>query len=76
MTQPTAQGAIIRTGERRPGQRSQPTVDAKRRNAEHWVIRVATPEPGYAVLRLMEYPAWRVTVDGKPAQDRPHGTMD
>jgi hypothetical protein len=46
-------------------------LDARRRNGEHWFIYLATPETGYAVLRLMEYPSWRVTVDGKPAQDRP-----
>jgi hypothetical protein len=46
-------------------------VDAKPENAEHWVVSVFTPEPGFAVLRLMEYPAWRVTVDGTPAQGRP-----
>jgi 6-pyruvoyl-tetrahydropterin synthase related domain len=46
-------------------------VDARRWNGEHWVVNVVTPETGYAVLRLMDYPSWRVTVDGKPAQDRP-----
>jgi hypothetical protein len=46
-------------------------VDAMRRNQEHWVVRVLTPETGYAVLRLMDYPSWRVTVDGKPAPGRP-----
>jgi hypothetical protein len=35
------------------------------------VVRVLTPETGYAVLRLMDYPSWRVTVDGKPAPGRP-----
>jgi hypothetical protein len=47
------------------------TVNVKRRNAEHWVVSVVTPETGYAVLRLMDYPSWRVTVDGKPVQGRP-----
>ncbi|HET6218823.1 MAG TPA: hypothetical protein VFE27_17510, partial [Acidobacteriaceae bacterium] len=40
-------------------------------NAEHWLVSVVTPENGYAVLRLMDYPSWRVTVDGKPALGRP-----
>src|ERR1700739_4626214 len=37
------------------------TVNAKRWNAEHWVVSVVTPETGYAVLRLMDYQSWRVT---------------
>jgi hypothetical protein len=46
-------------------------VETQRRNGEHWVVSVVTPETGYAVLRLMDYPSWRVTVDGKPAPRRP-----
>ncbi len=46
-------------------------ADTKRWNAEHWLVSVVTPESGYAVLRLMDYPSWRVTVDGKPALGRP-----
>ncbi len=46
-------------------------VDTQRWNGEHWVVSVVTPETGYAVLRLMDYPSWRVTVDGKPAPRRP-----
>jgi 6-pyruvoyl-tetrahydropterin synthase related domain len=46
-------------------------VESNRRSGEQWEVRVVTPEPGYAVLRLMDYPAWRVTVDGKKAPGRP-----
>jgi uncharacterized membrane protein len=46
-------------------------VDARRRNGEHWIVSVVTPETGYAVLRLMDYPSWRVTVDGQPVNSRP-----
>jgi hypothetical protein len=46
-------------------------VDARRSNAEHWRVSLVTPETGYAVLRLMDYPAWRVTVDGQPVNRRP-----
>jgi hypothetical protein len=46
-------------------------VDAQRRNGEHWTVSVVTPEPGYAVLRLMDYPSWRVTVDGQQVKSRP-----
>lgn len=46
-------------------------TDAKRWNAEHWIVSVSSPEAGYAVLRLMDYPSWLVTVDGKPIFPRP-----
>jgi hypothetical protein len=42
-------------------------VQTRLRNGEHWEVSVVTPEAGYAVLRLMDYPAWRVTIDDKPA---------
>jgi hypothetical protein len=47
------------------------TANVKLWNAEHWTVRVVTAETGYAVLRLMDYPSWRVTVDNKPALGRP-----
>lgn len=47
------------------------TVDVKRWNAEHWTVDVVAAETGYAVQRLMDYPSWRVTVDGQPAPGRP-----
>jgi 6-pyruvoyl-tetrahydropterin synthase related domain len=40
-------------------------------NAEHWTLRVTAPVAGFAVLRLMDYPSWRVTVDGIPSVTRP-----
>jgi hypothetical protein len=47
------------------------TANVKRWNAEHWTVSIATAETGFAVLRLMDYPSWRVTVDDKPALGRP-----
>jgi hypothetical protein len=46
-------------------------VTVKPWNAEHWVVSLSTPESGYAVLRLMDYPSWRVSVDGRQILSRP-----
>jgi hypothetical protein len=46
-------------------------VIAKESNRERWVVDVSTPQSGYAVLRLMDYPSWRVSVDGQPVPPRP-----
>jgi hypothetical protein len=47
------------------------TVKAERQNFEQWRVSVSTPESGYAVFRLMDFPSWRVTVDGEPSPMRP-----
>jgi hypothetical protein len=46
-------------------------VDAQALDAEHWVVNLSTPKSGYAVLRLMDYPSWRVAVDGREVGGRP-----
>lgn len=47
------------------------SVDSRRWNEEHWLIHVDTPQDGYAVLRLMDYPSWQVTVDSMAVPVRP-----
>jgi 6-pyruvoyl-tetrahydropterin synthase related domain len=39
-------------------------VRIERWNSEHRTVQVTSPEPGFAVIRLMDYPAWRVTRGG------------
>jgi hypothetical protein len=41
------------------------TVGGSGTNPEHRTIRAAIPQPGYLVLRLLSYPAWRVRVNGQ-----------
>ncbi len=41
------------------------TVNGARTNPEHRRIRGAIPRPGYLVLRLLSYPAWRIRVNGQ-----------
>jgi uncharacterized membrane protein YfhO len=41
-------------------------VQIARWQPEHMTAEVQSPQPGYAVLRLMDYPAWRVRLNGKP----------
>ncbi len=40
--------------------------------AERRTAVVTTPQPGYAVLLLTDYPAWRVTVNGSVIANRIH----
>ncbi len=44
---------------------------------EQWLpnrkaLTITTKSPGYAVLRLMDYPAWQVLANGTPVIHRPH----
>jgi len=40
-------------------------------NPEHRVIRATITQPGYVVLRLLSFPAWRVRVNGRPVTALP-----
>jgi hypothetical protein len=40
------------------------TITVSNKNAEHWVIHLESKTPGYAILRLMDYPAWQVSLNG------------
>ncbi len=39
---------------------------------KHKTLTVATQTPGFAILRLMDYPAWQVLANGTPVLNRPH----
>lgn len=39
---------------------------------ERMAATIQVPAPSFAVLRLMDYPAWRVRVNGQPVVARPH----
>ena len=41
-------------------------------DVEHMSASIVTAVPGFAVPRLMDYPAWRVRVDGRRVDARPH----
>jgi hypothetical protein len=47
------------------------------RNPEHLHIQAALPHIGYLILRLRTYPAWRITVNGRPVStlNREDGLM-
>ena len=47
------------------------TPAAQFRQPEHLRISTFTPRPGFLILRLLSYPAWRVQVNGRPVADLP-----
>jgi hypothetical protein len=40
-------------------------IEVRKWTAEHRVVRVSTPKPARLQLHLLNYPAWRVTVNGE-----------
>jgi hypothetical protein len=56
----------------RPEQGScEATATAHLRQADHVRIDTVVAQPGYMILRLVRYPSWRITVNGKPAGSAP-----
>jgi hypothetical protein len=47
------------------------TATATLRQPEHLHIKAAASHAGYLVLRLRNYPAWRITLNGQPATGLP-----
>jgi hypothetical protein len=46
-------------------------VHIERWDIEHMSATIETATPAFAVLRLMDYPAWRVSLNGRPVSSRP-----
>ena len=53
-----------------PTQEISAGVTVDRWNPEHKSVTIMSEQPGYAVLRLMDYPAWRVTRNDAEVRDR------
>ncbi|MFT4114163.1 6-pyruvoyl-tetrahydropterin synthase-related protein [Silvibacterium sp.] len=47
------------------------SVRIHRWQSEHKSVVVDSPAPAFAVLRLMDYPAWNVVLNGRPITERP-----
>lgn len=47
-------------------------IDVRLWKVEHKTLVVNSPRPGFAVLTLMDYPAWRVHANGELLAVRPH----
>ena len=48
------------------------TYSAQLWQNEHKILRIDSDHDGFLVLRLSRYPAWRTTVNGKPAKSLPN----
>lgn len=44
-------------------------IDIEGRQVQHDIVRITTSRPAWAVFRLMEYPAWRITRNGAEIRD-------
>jgi hypothetical protein len=53
-----------------PQQQLPAEIQVQNWQAEHKSVIITTPSPAYAILRLMDYPAWQVQVDGVPIANR------
>ena len=52
-------------------------IQIQRWQVEHMTATIQSPQSGFAILRLMDYPAWRVHVNGKsfPRPQRDDGLL-
>ena len=55
-----------------PKEQSDARTQITRWNVEHMAVTVDSPTAAFAVLRLMDYPAWQVRLNGQQIQTRPH----
>lgn len=55
-----------------PKEQSDERTQITRWNVEHMAVTVDSPTAAFAVLRLMDYPAWRVSLNGQQIQTGPH----
>lgn len=68
-----ADSSIAENPEWQPGPKERVPAEIKIPlwQTEKKTIEISTSTPAYALLRLVDYPAWQVTVNGKPSMGRP-----
>ncbi len=49
-----------------PEGKKEATVKVQKWDAEHRTVQVMARVPGRVMLRLLDYPAWKITMNGKP----------
>jgi hypothetical protein len=60
-----------------PLAQNESNVVVEKWNAEHRAVRIVSKNPANVVLRLLKYPAWRVTVNGAAVRpSHPKGTEE
>jgi hypothetical protein len=60
--------AVLFSDARETGTSTKAKIVIEKWLAEHRAIRVSTPKSGRVRLRLLDYPAWRVTLNGSPVR--------
>lgn len=68
---PAADGTLVWNTAQRTCQAAYSAQTTPASSVDRWLLRAAIPHPGFLILRLRTYPAWRVRVNGNVPANLP-----